>query len=402
MDNTLGNLDFIESKGHQSCIRFSIPLNVTLDGGFLTTHNLYQTPQDCKYIIVHQLMFEKKMAPFYKGLPEFDSSWSNKKLAQVVRQHLAIPFKNTIYLSTRKFPGGFYLKYLSDVLKSNKHKSFQPYTFRFRSIISLFHHFFSTLYKLFTPPLEVSLYRNSKECLICFLYYPKLNYTRCCNKPICSECFVQIKQTDSHSPCSLNTDLENTPLYKGSINCPFCLEKDFGIVYLSSTQEHITKSSIISSIINKKKVHDICQKYSSTHPYVVTSNMIRADWFSQFIDTQQKESDREENEIFLDTLTFSDIGCQTSNLPENNTCEQTILQTSKNILYTDVVRLNLKNTTYLDYVTAIRKKDLTLNESLNRPIITLYDGTTLSLADLAKDKRILDFTIMPNLSEKVE
>ncbi|KAG5520267.1 hypothetical protein PMAC_001346 [Pneumocystis sp. 'macacae'] len=403
MDNTAAKkFDFIESKGYESCIRFTIPLNVTLDGGFLTTHNLYQVPQDYKYIIVHQLMFERKMAPFYKGLSEFDSSWSDKKLAQVVRQHLLIPFKDMIYLSTKKFPGGFYLKYLSDVLKSNKHKSFQPYTFRFRSIISLFQYLFSIICKLFTPPLEASLYRNSEECLICFLYYPKLNYTRCCNKPICSECFVQIKRTNSNFPCNLDINSGDTSLFKKSINCPFCFEKDFGIVYLSFIQKPVTKSSIISSIVNRKKVHSVCQKYSSTHPYVVTSDMIRPDWFFQFVNTQQKGSDREENEALLDTLVPSNTLCQTLNSQKNNTHEQAVFQTSKDILYTDVIRLNLKNTTYLDYITTIRKRDLTFAESLNRPIITLYDGTTLSLADITKDKKIFDSIAIPNLSRKME
>ncbi|ORX72602.1 hypothetical protein DL89DRAFT_79966 [Linderina pennispora] len=39
------------------------------------------------------------------------------------------------------------------------------------------------------------LLRRYIECPICFLYYPQnINYTRCCHKPVCTECFVQIKR----------------------------------------------------------------------------------------------------------------------------------------------------------------------------------------------------------------
>jgi hypothetical protein len=50
-------------------------------------------------------------------------------------------------------------------------------------------------------PIEVNLYKDASECPICFLYYPPyLNRTRCCDQPICSECFVQIKRPDPHIP----------------------------------------------------------------------------------------------------------------------------------------------------------------------------------------------------------
>ena len=50
-------------------------------------------------------------------------------------------------------------------------------------------------------PLEVFLYKDATECPICFLTYPPyLNRTRCCDQPICTECFVQIKRVDPHLP----------------------------------------------------------------------------------------------------------------------------------------------------------------------------------------------------------
>ncbi|KAJ1937221.1 SNF1-interacting protein, partial [Kickxella alabastrina] len=63
------------------------------------------------------------------------------------------------------------------------------------------------------------LLRRHVECPICFLYYPQnINYTRCCHKPLCTECFVQIKR-------KLDDDLI-TPTH-----CPYCVEVNLGIIY---------------------------------------------------------------------------------------------------------------------------------------------------------------------------
>ncbi|KAJ1895134.1 SNF1-interacting protein [Kickxella alabastrina] len=70
------------------------------------------------------------------------------------------------------------------------------------------------------PPVDLQkLLRRHVECPICFLYYPQnINYTRCCHKPLCTECFVQIKR-------KLDDDLI-TPTH-----CPYCVEVNLGIIY---------------------------------------------------------------------------------------------------------------------------------------------------------------------------
>ncbi|KAG5437319.1 hypothetical protein PCANB_000748 [Pneumocystis canis] len=417
MYNITRQTEFVKSESYKSYIEFSIPLNITLDGGFLMTHNLYQISQNYKYLIIHQLMFEGRMAPFYRGLSEFDSSWSNKKLIQVVRQHLLIPYKNTISLYTKNFPGGFYLKYISDILKSNKCKSFPPYTFRFRSIILLFRHL-ALIYKSFNPLPEVSLYRNAKQCLICFLYYPKVNYSRCCIQPVCSECFIKISGADLSTQPGLDNKLKNTSLVDGSVNCPFCFEKDFGIVYFFSIQKYNLEPSIISSIISKGSMCNIFQRYNPSHSSVVTSNMIRPKSLSQLINVQQKIVQNVANSILLNILmTSNDIyqilnltrnnsheqshlgeseQCNTISPAKSNNYEQTVLNTTENSLSTNIVRLNFKDATYINYVTAIREKELATGEGLNRPIIMLYDGTTISLAGLLRDKNALNSIIVSN------
>jgi len=64
------------------------------------------------------------------------------------------------------------------------------------------------------------------ECPICFLYYPSpLNHTRCCEQPICTECFVQIKRADPN---------HTNPPSSEPATCPYCMETNFGVVYRPS------------------------------------------------------------------------------------------------------------------------------------------------------------------------
>ena len=72
------------------------------------------------------------------------------------------------------------------------------------------------------------LFEDPIECPICFLYYPRnINYSRCCEQPICSECFLQIKRSASGEPAC----------------CPYCVEPDFGIVYNQPTQRNTPYAS---------------------------------------------------------------------------------------------------------------------------------------------------------------
>ena len=95
--------------------------------------------------------------------------------------------------------------------------------------------------------IEACLYKDAAECPICFLYYPPyLNRTRCCDQPICSECFVQIKRPDPHPPEHADPTAPATHLPEGSeagevdpdaalvsepAACPFCVQPEFGITY---------------------------------------------------------------------------------------------------------------------------------------------------------------------------
>ncbi|CAH0489485.1 hypothetical protein KXD40_004028 [Peronospora effusa] len=70
----------------------------------------------------------------------------------------------------------------------------------------------------------------SLECPICFMFYPEiLNMSSCCNKPICSECYLQIRPPQK------------------PISCPFCNQEAFGVLY---TPPSPTAISFIRSVKN--------------------------------------------------------------------------------------------------------------------------------------------------------
>eukprot|EP00268_Persea_americana_P041346 TRINITY_DN4115_c0_g1_i1.p1 TRINITY_DN4115_c0_g1~~TRINITY_DN4115_c0_g1_i1.p1 ORF type:complete len:423 (-),score=86.62 TRINITY_DN4115_c0_g1_i1:532-1800(-) len=54
-----------------------------------------------------------------------------------------------------------------------------------------------------------------EECPICFFYFPSLNRSRCCMKGICTECFLQMKPSNSNRP----------------VQCPFCKYSIYAVEY---------------------------------------------------------------------------------------------------------------------------------------------------------------------------
>jgi hypothetical protein len=99
--------------------------------------------------------------------------------------------------------------------------------------------------------IEAVLYKEQLDCPICFLGYPPyLNKTRCCDQPICSECFVQIKRPDPHPPehhgdesnpagpdpvaaaaAAVAAGNEEFTLVSEPATCPYCKMPEFGITY---------------------------------------------------------------------------------------------------------------------------------------------------------------------------
>lgn len=161
-------------------------------------------------------------------------------------------------------------------------------------------------------PLEVFLYKEGAECPICFLYYPPyLNHTRCCDQPICSECFVQIKRPDPHFP--EGHDNQDNPeanpeaaelLTSEPAQCPYCQQPEFGVTYdpppFRRGLTYTTSSSFYASMSTAMSSNSSLgstpptpfispppsgaggrrrtQSLSANAPNVITTDRVRPDW----------------------------------------------------------------------------------------------------------------------------
>lgn len=161
-------------------------------------------------------------------------------------------------------------------------------------------------------PLEAYLYKDASECPICFMYYPPfLNRTRCCDQPICSECFVQIKRPDPHPPehhDGGDTPAEPKPAEEEGLlvsepsACPFCVTPEFGVTYecppfrrglayagpasgypLSNPTSAMSSStSLASAGPGRRRTTSL----SASAPTVITTDRVRPDWAKKLADAR--------------------------------------------------------------------------------------------------------------------
>eukprot|EP01089_Gocevia_fonbrunei_P002222 TRINITY_DN12216_c0_g1_i2.p1 TRINITY_DN12216_c0_g1~~TRINITY_DN12216_c0_g1_i2.p1 ORF type:complete len:367 (-),score=78.37 TRINITY_DN12216_c0_g1_i2:99-1199(-) len=100
------------------------------------------------------------------------------------------------------------------------------------------------------PGQEEKTNRELDECPICFLYYPGgLNRSKCCNKEICTECFLQYKKP--------NTTLDQSI-------CPFCNRNKFIVVFTGPKPEserlnEEREEQKVIDLQNKMRQHEIEQ-----------------------------------------------------------------------------------------------------------------------------------------------
>ena len=162
-------------------------------------------------------------------------------------------------------------------------------------------------------PIEAHLYKDASECPICFLYYPPyLNQTRCCDQPICSECFVQIKRPDPHPPEHADPTAPPQPPFEEGTDpddlisepaaCPFCVQPEFGIIYdppqfrrgltyvnhpsthpLANAPSAMSSASSLASAQSGRlsptgSGRRRTTSVSATSPAVITTDRVRPDW----------------------------------------------------------------------------------------------------------------------------
>ncbi|ORX94576.1 hypothetical protein K493DRAFT_337737 [Basidiobolus meristosporus CBS 931.73] len=210
----------------------------SVDGGGFQPHGIYSAPQDFDHKAVRKLIQDRRLSPFYKGQPDLE-----------------------------------FLKVAATDSQRNRTKR------RSSSVRSRNSSARLTL---------TDLYRGAVECPICFLYYPRnINYSRCCEQPICTECFVQIKRPEA----------TGTPAV-----CPFCVRPHFGVLYkppkdvmyyLEAPDEtHDTSHKIPTELrptmpdrhLNTRTENEEEHRRKAIdykHPDVVTSDEIRPDYFQK-------------------------------------------------------------------------------------------------------------------------
>lgn len=188
-------------------------------------------------------------------------------------------------------------------------------------------------------PIEVNLYKDSSECPICFLYYPPyLNRTRCCDQPICSECFVQIKRPDPHPPEHGEPDPNAPPPAEGQqaesaeaqlisepSACPFCVQPEFGVTYAppnfrrgltyaavdpsarhspNITSPVSSSSSLSSANIIPTTGRRRATSLSATDPAVVTTDKVRPDWAQKLANARAHAARRSAAATALHTAAY--------------------------------------------------------------------------------------------------
>lgn len=286
------------------------------DGGFLAPFGCYGFDKlDYNIVIVKRLIVERKMAPFYTPLQDFDDSWSKEEIIKIVdglplhatfeecpEEYEDVPIGD---LETANFD------YLIDRTLSKKEqrrlhsKIFKARLYRRRlnwqenaneqfleAKLELKSHGGGgnvNNINLPTDDLKYLIYKDGVECPICFLYVPgPLNYSRCCQQPICSECFVQIKRSAPHFPheevdprrgfCN-DRDPDPNLLISEPSNCPYCATPNFAITYSPPRNRRTGIGGVSPGNFIRQEEGSVEESVEgSVEESVVTSDDIRPDW----------------------------------------------------------------------------------------------------------------------------
>ncbi|CAE6433195.1 unnamed protein product [Rhizoctonia solani] len=169
----------------------------TVDFGHLSPQGIYTGPQDWNQELVGKLIVDRKLAPFYRPLEDYEPDWDdeiilrNRKLKpgeETLPPPVTLPVSGPASFSGKGSTKG---KGVADRREQQR--------------IS-----------------EAEVYHGAIECPICFMYYPpNINRSRCCDQAICTECFVQIKRAEPTT----------THIVSEPAACPYCVQENFGVTY---------------------------------------------------------------------------------------------------------------------------------------------------------------------------
>ena len=120
----------------------------TVDFGYLTPQGVYTGPRDWNQSIVAQLICERRLAPFYRPLEDYDESWDDEQILAHRKEPPQDPDSPSEASSSRPDTGS--------ISSSRSHKRGHA----------------STNSKETIRHPEAAIYRGAIECPICFLVRP--------------------------------------------------------------------------------------------------------------------------------------------------------------------------------------------------------------------------------------
>ncbi|KEP55557.1 hypothetical protein V565_003210 [Rhizoctonia solani 123E] len=169
----------------------------TVDFGLLSPQGIYTGPQDWNRELVGKLIVDRKLAPFYRPLEDYEPDWDDETILRnrkLKSGEESLPPPMTLPVSgpaTFSGKGSVKGKGVADRREQQRMS-------------------------------EAGVYHGAIECPICFMYYPpNINRSRCCDQAICTECFVQIKRSEPTT----------THLVSEPAACPYCVQENFGVTY---------------------------------------------------------------------------------------------------------------------------------------------------------------------------
>ncbi|GAA5968203.1 hypothetical protein JCM11641_003768 [Rhodosporidiobolus odoratus] len=262
----------------------------SVDGGYLEPQSLLYSHVEYSRPTVHKLIQDRRLSPFYLGLLDFEEDWDLERLVGALgeaEQQATQNLKDALAAATEAANEAD-AQQLNCPPGTRKHKeSIQAYNLsvlRRERLAELLKarekRGGGALQPSSSKAEQAKLYRGvAFECPICFLYYPpNMVHTRCCDQPICTECFVQIKRADP-TP----THLESEPAC-----CPFCMEPNFGGIYtkpaparpaIQQNSSGASGSSTEASPAGAAAAPKSRRKsFAHTEKAVVTTDMIHPDW----------------------------------------------------------------------------------------------------------------------------
>ncbi|KAK2035265.1 hypothetical protein LX32DRAFT_151100 [Colletotrichum zoysiae] len=352
-----------------------------VDGGYLVTLGTYTGPEDFSKPVVRQLQIERRLAPFWRGLNDYSDNWTEYQLICAGRG-LPIPAADeqpppefipqanspgspddssqnlaslTVPMGPRSLSVGSDRSgsmpgsgISSPNAAQQQQRSSSPFKPRAKALAAALSGGSrnnssgeAAPREIRLPndpyvngqPLEVFLYKDACECPICFLTYPPyLNRTRCCDQPICSECFVQIKRADPHYPEHHGEPNEQPPnpanpeeasemLISEPAQCPYCQQTEFGVTYdappfrrglcyaigYPSQSTAMSSQSSLSSTLSPTSPNSNrrrAQSLSANAPNVVTTDRVRPDWSTKLAAQRAHQARRAAAATALHTAAF--------------------------------------------------------------------------------------------------